>query len=273
MNKALSEIVNNFAEIMKNTSGVLGAWDFGSVSRGMSDEYSDADIVFLADGDKFVELAKELEANIARVCEKVLICWEESFNGDAIINNGYLIQKGDGIFQLDVFLLNYDKIDDYICRIHYSELTEKDILFDLDGKVKALCGGCSEVNLWSGDLDGLFKTYLYHFYMTGKYIVRKDYFKLNYVMRTLFDTHASVLLTAYDRISWGGEGNKLGFLPKEKREHLMVYFCCGDFEVNRGNLLKGIDFFGEDFREVKGDFDFSGLDLVRVYWERITEKM
>ena len=103
MNKALSEIVNNFAEIMKNTSGVLGAWDFGSVSRGMSDEYSDADIVFLADGDKFVELVKELEANIARVCEKVLICWEESFNGDPIKITVTLFKKETVFFSLTFF--------------------------------------------------------------------------------------------------------------------------------------------------------------------------
>lgn len=270
MNNVLAKIVNDFIGIMKIEDGVLGAWNFGSGSRGMSDEYSDADIVFLVDGKNFAETVKGLKADISKVCDKVLICWEEGFNGEAIINNGYLIQKDGKIFQFDVFLLNNDRIKDYICQIHYMCLTEKDILFDKNGKVGELCGNCPCGSLWQGDTEELFKTYLYHFYMTAKYIIRKDYFKLNYVMRTLFDTHASVLLTSYDRINWGGEGNKLGFIPEEKQEHLKRYFCCGDFEVNRSNLLRAFGFFKEDIMEAaeknEVGIDLESLDLVKKHY-------
>lgn len=270
MNKILTKIVNDFIGVMKIVDGVLGAWNFGSGSRGMSDEYSDADIVFLVDGKKFAETVKGLKAEILKVCDKILLCWGENFNGESIINNGYLIQKDGKIFQFDVFLLNNDRIKDYICQIHYTDLTQKDILFDKDGKVAELCGNCPCGSLWQGDTEELFKTYLYHFYMTAKYIIRKDYFKLNYVMRTLFDTHASVLLTSYDRITWGGEGNKLGFIPEEKQEHLKWYFCCDDFEVNRSNLLRAFDFFKDDIMEAAEKngvgIDLESLDLVKKHY-------
>lgn len=275
MNKRLAVISRDFTDMMQSNVGVLGAWNFGSVSRDMSDEYSDADIVFLVDGEQFKEIADKIEPLLAKTCDKVLFCWDEEFNGDSIINNGYLIQKDSAIFQFDVFLINNDRIDDFICKIHYTNLAEKDILFDKTGSVKALCGSCPKGSLWSGDINGLFRTYLYHFYMTAKYIVRKDYFKLNYVMRTLFDTHASLLLTSYDRINWGGEGNKLTFIPTDKQEHLKKYYCCGDFTVNKVNLREEIDFFEADIKESTLKFAsevcLNNLTLIKKYWEQITQ--
>ena len=38
-----------FIALIKETDGVLAAWYFGSNTRGLSDEYSDIDIVILAD--------------------------------------------------------------------------------------------------------------------------------------------------------------------------------------------------------------------------------
>ncbi len=45
INNKLLNIFNKFIEIMKNTSGVVGAWYFGSVMHGMSDRLSDIDVV------------------------------------------------------------------------------------------------------------------------------------------------------------------------------------------------------------------------------------
>ncbi|MBD5103978.1 MAG: hypothetical protein HDT47_03835, partial [Ruminococcaceae bacterium] len=83
MNQKLMEILNDFTDIMKSTDGTLGAWNFGSASRGMADEYSDADIVFLVEGGKFKETENSLEALLSRACDKVMLCWEEGFNGEA----------------------------------------------------------------------------------------------------------------------------------------------------------------------------------------------
>ncbi len=116
MNHDLTKITENFLEVMKNNEGVIGAWSFGSSARDMSDEYSDADIVFLINGSKFKKTEKKLETLILQICDDVLLCYEEEFNGDSIINNGYLIKKDDNIFQLDIFLINNDRKDDFICK-------------------------------------------------------------------------------------------------------------------------------------------------------------
>ncbi len=77
-------------------------------------------------------------------------------------------------------------------------------------------------------------------------MVRQDYFKLNHVMRILYDTHVSLLLTAYDVIDWSGAENKLHFLSAGKQEHLKKYFCIDDFSINRKNLLKSMEWFEKD---------------------------
>lgn len=272
MNQKLTEILSDFTDIMKSTDGILGAWNFGSASRGMSDEYSDADIVFLVEGGKFKETENSLEALLSRACDRVMLCREEGFNGEAIVNNGYLLCKGDEVFQFDVFLLNKDRIDDYMCRLHYTDLSEKDIVFDVNDDVKSLCESCPKGSRWNDDIKYLEKTYLYHFYMTTKYLIRKDYFKLNHVMRILFDTHASLLLTGYDAINWGGAENKLNFIPSEKQEHLKNYYCTEDFCVNKENLLKSAEWFKQDisdaFLKEGACYNTDNWSLVKGHWDK-----
>ncbi|MBD5492800.1 MAG: hypothetical protein HDR12_00050 [Lachnospiraceae bacterium] len=94
MNKNLLSILNSFVNIMKTTEGVLGAWNFGYALHGMSDEYSDVDIVFLIDGNMFKKTEHDLSKLLSQVCDDILLCWEE----------------------------------DFMCRIHYTDLSEK-ILF------------------------------------------------------------------------------------------------------------------------------------------------
>lgn len=110
--------------------------------------------------------------------------------------------------------------------------------------------------------------------MTAKYLIRKDYFKLNRVMRILFDTHASLLLTLYDAISWGGIENKLHFIPKEKQEHLKKYSCTEDFSLNRNNLLQSAEWFEQDAAEAvmkqSEDINADNFGSVKNYWIKQT---
>ena len=108
--------------------------------------------------------------------------------------------------------------------------------------------------------------------MTAKYLNRQDYFQLNHAMRMLYDTHASLLLTDYDAISWGGAEKKLSFLPADKQEHLKKYYCTQDFERNREQLLQSLKWFEEDVCDVsalKGQAcDLKQLAAVRENWEK-----
>jgi hypothetical protein len=71
------------------------------------------------------------------------------------------------------------------------------------------------------------------------------------------DTHASLLLTAYDKITWGGTANKLHTLGHKKQEHLKKYGCTEDFKWVRRNLLQSICWFERDIEEIGTEDEIS----------------
>lgn len=276
MNQILNNIFNSFVDSVKGNDAVLGAWYFGSLAHGNSDEYSDIDIVLLIDGRQFMSFESAAEDCLEQSSDKILLCWPEEFNGEAIINNGYLIEKDGKVFQFDIFLLNSFLIDDFMCRIHYAELKESDVIFDKDDNVKKLIENAPKGDFWRDDIRRLASTYWYHVHMTAKYLLRQDYFKLSHVIRTLFDTHASLLLTRYDKISWGGVENKLHNLPQEKQKHLKKYYCTEDFVLVRDNLLKEMKWFAADLSELysKDHIESDNIeDKIISYWTSCTQSI
>ena len=250
MNKNLDKMRTDFIEQIKLSEAVLGAWNFGSETHGLSDEYSDVDIILLIEGKQFEIFAGALDSYLHKISDEILLCWPESFNSEAIINNGYLLLKNDRIFQFDVFLLNSERIDDFMCRIHYTDLKESDIIFDKKGLVHELVSAGLKGNCWNDDIVRLEDTFWYHANMTSKYLKREDYFKLRNVINTLFETHLSMLLTGYDKITWGGSANKLHFIPKEKQNHLKIYYFSENFEQVKEKLIECMNAFRADAREV-----------------------
>lgn len=277
MNQELSRIFDGFMGQMQAEPGILGAWNFGSAMHGLSDEYSDVDIVFLVEKNSFEKTEQRVPVLLAALCDQVLLCWEEEFNSECMVNNGYLLKKGEQVFQFDVFLLNQAHLDDFMCRIHYTNLQGKDVVWDPYGEVHKLCRNSPQGQYWDSDLNRLCRTYWYHVHMSAKYLRRRDSFKLRGVMQTLFETHQSLLLTAYDQIRWGGPANKSAFLPKEKQEHLKRYGCSVDFFQNREQLWQSIHWFLQDFEEICGrkgtDCDSITANTVCVYWEDCVSKM
>lgn len=266
MNPQLKSIKDCFIGQMKEMDSVLGAWNFGSETHDLSDEYSDVDLVLLIDGARFAGFPSTLEESLRQISDDILLCWPEGFNGEAIINNGYLLLCGSCIFQFDVFLLNSDRLEDGMCRFHYTGLKESDIIFDRDGAVRKLVERNVQGNLWDDDLSYLEKTYWYHANMAGKYLKRKDYFKLNQVLHTLYQTHISVLLVGFDRITWGGSANKLHFIPEEKQAHLKKYDCSEDFEKTGRNLADCMRWFGSDLKEV---CELKGMEYSEYVGEKV----
>ncbi len=250
MNRKLEKIKYDFIEQVKNMDGVLGAWNFGSEIHNLSDDYSDADIVLLADGKQFDQFTFYVEKCLKNINVKIILCWPERFNSEAIINNGYLLLSGSDIFQFDVFLLNAERLDDNMCRLHYTGIKKTDIIFDKTGIVNELINLRLTGDLWSDDVSCLEKTYWYHANMTGKYLKRKDYFKLNQVLHTMYETHISMLLSGFDKITWGGSANKLHFIPIEKQAHLKKYYCPENLDGVEQNLAGCMRWFQEDTKEV-----------------------
>lgn len=277
MNQDLQNIFNDFVKRMKITGSVLGAWNFGSSVHGTSDEYSDVDIIFLIDGKAFKGAEGECSAILLGLCDEIVLCFEEAFNSDAIISNGYLLKKDDQILQFDIVLINEDYIRDPMCKVFYTDISEDDIIFDTDEHVKRLCADCPHGKLWRGKTERFITNYLFYFHMTAKYLNRKDYFKLNHAMRTLYDTHVALLLTGYDAVKWGGAESKLHYIDADKQEHLKKYYCTDDFLLNRKNLLKSMEWFEEDVQDVlekrKKTYNMECVTSVKEYWKACTGHM
>ncbi|WP_159459765.1 nucleotidyltransferase domain-containing protein [Scatolibacter rhodanostii] len=250
----LNELIyvnEKFTKIMQEQQGVFGAWYFGSFARGMTDEFSDIDIVFLIKESDFDKIDENLNVLLSGACDEITLRWAEGFNSHAIKNYGYLIRYGGKLFQYDVFLLNQGQIDDFMCQIHYTELKKPDVIFDKNNNVQALIDKGIKGSSWRADIRYLITTYWFHVQMSAKYLLRKDYFKLEGVLRILMDTHMSLLLTVYDKTTWGGSANKLHFIPEEKQEHLMCYGCSKDFSIVRTNLLQVMKWFCDDVSSSK----------------------
>lgn len=250
--EVLQRLNEDIIRVMKRESGVLGAWEFGAGMHHTTDEYSDIDIVFLLSDSDYFRIDCKLKDIVGSVCDNALIFWAEDFNGESIRSYDCLLEREGKLCQYDIFLINIAHIEDYMCRIHYEDLTEENIFFDREGKVASLINKDFNKQTWQDDIPRLIETYWLHIYMTGKYFMRKDYFKLEGILRILMDAHTSLLLSVYDRITWGGAANKLHYLPEEKQAHLKKYYCAEDLDLLIENLWKAMCWFEEDVLELDG---------------------
>lgn len=269
----LQQFNKDMIELMKKTPGVLGAWEFGSGMHHTRDQYSDIDIVFLLQSSDYDMVSQQLPDMLETICDHVLIFWPEEFNGASLKNYDCLLERDGQILQYDIFLLNDAALEDGLCKIHYADLKRENIYFDTEGKVAALINENRIHQTWSDDIFHLIDTYWLHIHMTTKYFLRQDYFKLEGVLRLLMDTHTSLLLTAYDRITWGGTANKLHYLPKEKQKHLQYYYCDTDLDKTAENLYQSMLWFEEDIMEL--DMEEAVCqnqkisEKIRTNWEKI----
>lgn len=263
----LKTVNDRFISLIEKSDGVRAAWYFGSNMHGLSDEYSDIDIVILADSSACEETDRRLTETLSGACDEVLLCWGEDFNGEAMKNYDYILNLNGKIFQYDVFLLNGGCLDDYMCRLHYTGLTEENVIFSKDGAAERLIENAPIGEPWQADVKRLSDTYWLHVQMSVKYFLREDFFKLNNVLRTLMDTHASLLLTGYDKTTWGGAESKLKFIPAEKQTHLMKYGCTEDFKLMRKNLQWSMDCFEKDVEEIMPNCCGNAAGLIKKYFK------
>ena len=75
MNQQLSLMKDCFVKQIEEKDCVLGAWDFGSETHDLSDEYSDVDIVLLIDGTCFAVFTFSLEECLRQISDEILLCW------------------------------------------------------------------------------------------------------------------------------------------------------------------------------------------------------
>lgn len=253
MNKKLISALDQLTEIFKNDSRCLGGWEFGSVARGLSDEYSDVDPVFVIDGNFFEEFDKDLYSMFEQICDEIIIYWHETFNNDEIKNYGIEILIQEEILQFDIFLLNSLKQDSWWFELHSTDVDFKDIIFDRGSEISKIVKHAPKGTLCKYDTIYAIETYWHHTHMIIKYFKRKDYFKLLKTIEILMRSHVYLLLSEYDQTTWGGWESKIKFIPQEKQNHLMNYYASNDFDIIAKNIMESIIFFSLDAKEICRD--------------------
>lgn len=251
MNKIFLNSFYNLVDMLKQDSRCFGAWYFGSISRGQEDEYSDIDVVFLVDSDHFEGFENTLENYIKKCCDEIVCIWPETFNCDELKNYQYIIKLSEDIFILDIFLLNSIKNNSWIAKMHYTDLSAKQVIFDKQEKVNKLIKKSPKGSKANIDISYVIKTYYTHLNMLVKYFLRKDYFKIRKNTEILYNTHTELLLGAYDKIGWGDYCVKIKHcVPENLQEHLKLYLILPDIEAMKKQVLVCAECFAMDAQKI-----------------------
>lgn len=251
MKNTLIESFSKLIEILKQDKRCLGAWYFGSVARGLDDEHSDIDAVFLIDADYFEQISGEFSRFVEMICDELILVWLEVFNCDELKNFQYIYRIGEEICALDVFLLNSQKNDSWIARAHYTALKPGDVIFDKNDAVKQLIKKAPQGSVLKFDVQYLVKTYFTHLNMLIKYFIRNDYFKIKKNIDILYNTHIELLLSKYDKIVWGDYCNKIKHcIPKDLHPRLMMYFSSSAIDFLKKNILDCALNFSADAKKI-----------------------
>ena len=251
MHKDLTLAFEKMVEILKKDERCKGGWHFGSISRGQEDIYSDYDPVFLVADKDFEQFAVDIPKIFSKISDELLILWGESFNDNYFKNFCAIVRLGENLHQLDIFLINYDHPETWMCKLHCQGCTRKDIIFDRNGETAAFLDNGYKVEKYTPDLARIMDTYWFHTAMLVKYFKRGDIFKLLKNIDILFHTHIDLLLSRYDTLDWGGWESKVKYcVPPEKQEHLKAYFAPADIMLLKTAVNKCVNLFKRDADEI-----------------------
>ncbi|MDC7125407.1 MAG: aminoglycoside 6-adenylyltransferase [Spirochaetales bacterium] len=238
-------------ETIKLDERCKGAWYYGSVGRGDFDQFSDFDPVFLVSEKDFEDFANDVKFFVSKSCDELLISWAEDYNSQYFKNFCNLIRINNNLHQLDFFILNADRTENWWCRQHLKGCTRNNIIFDSKGEVGALLdkGLRTENNI--PDPQRCFDTYWFHVEMLIKYFKRKDIFKIIKNMDFLFHSHVDLLLSEYDELDWGAWETKVKkCVPEEKQAHLLPYYTTPGFDTYSSTIKQCIKTFDKDAKEI-----------------------
>jgi predicted nucleotidyltransferase len=250
MNEYLMEVFQQSVKVIKKDKRCLGGWHFGSISRGLQDDLSDVDPVFLIEDEKFEEFDKHIFSIFQNIGE-VALFWPEEFNSKNLKNYAILLKNNSSIVQYDFTIMNKASVDIPFCRIWYNGCTEKDIIFDRFGDISNLLKSTTKNESKETDVNYIIQKYWLFSYIIVKYYRRKDIFKSLYMMNELFNTHVSLLLSYYIKKDWGNWANKISNnISKEKQTDLLLYFCKGDLEEIRNTVFNVTNRFSFHAKEI-----------------------
>jgi predicted nucleotidyltransferase len=251
MHKDLVIAFEKMVDILQKDERCKGGWHFGSISRGQEDIYSDYDPVFLIADKDFEQFAADVPKIFSRISDELLIFWGEDFNDNYFKNFCSIVRLGDNLHQLDIFMINYDHPETWLCKMHCQGCAKKDIIFDRTGETKKILENGYRIENYMPNLTRIIDTYWFHTVMLIKYFKRGDLFKILKNMNILFHSHVDLLLSQYDTMDWGSWESKVKHcVPLDKQEHLKIYFTKANMAELEKAVIKGIGLFKNDSDEI-----------------------
>ena len=273
MHPDLVDAFLKLVQILKADERCKGGWQYGSLSRGEEDIYSDFDPVFLADDRDFEAFAADVPSFLKQVCDELVICWPENYNDAHFKNFCSVIKIGENLHQHDFFIMNAGYPMTWFCRQHAKGCTRKNIIFDRTGEVGILLDKGLRTDNHVPDITRAMDTYWFHAEMLIKYFKRRDMFKLIKNVDMIFHAHVDLLLGRYDTLDWGAWESKVKkCVPEEMQAHLLAYFVPADFDAMEGMIRTCMRLFKEDAIAVCKDkgmnYPAHIPDLVMDYFDR-----
>lgn len=251
MHKDIDLMFQKVVDILKNDNRCKGGWHYGLISRGDQDIYSDYDPVLLVDDKNFEQFAADVPNILSSVSDELLIFWGEDFNDNHFKNYCSVVRLGENLHQFDLFIINSDLPEEWMCRQHAKGCTRKNIIFDRHGEIGRFLDKGYRTDNNIPDTIRAIDTYWFHSEMLIKYFKRKDIFKLVKNLDIIFHSHVDLLLSVYDTLDWGAWESKVKHcVPLEKQQHLKGYFTELDInkmaEAHKYNMM----LFKQDAEEV-----------------------
>lgn len=250
MHPELVGAFDKLVQILKQDVRCIGGWQYGSLSRGEEDIYSDYDPVFLINDRDFEAFAADVPKFLQKACDELVICWPENYNDGHFKNFCSVLKIGENLHQHDFFIMNAGYPMTWFCRQHQKGCSRQNIIFDRTGEVGILLDKGLRTDNHIPDLSRAMDTYWFHVEMLIKYFKRRDMFKLIKNIDMIFHAHVDLLLAQYDTLDYGAWETKVKkCVPLKKQAHLLAYFVPADFDAMKNMVRKCMLLFREDADE------------------------
>lgn len=252
------EVLQQSIEVLKQDPRILGAWHFGSAAKNSSDDYSDVDPVFLVKKEFFEQVDQELPEIFKKICPGIHLWWPESYNGSAIKNYAILFE-GKELHQYDLTIVKESCLDSGMAYIFSKDCREEHIIFDKDDMIKNNVvkrnlqekAGAADAALNGSNISCQIEMYWLFAFITVKYFMRKNIFKIIYARDTMRSVHLSILqrLIGKGNWSWWPESITVN-LDAEKQAEMLSYFGAPSIDGMKQDFMISLSNFSKDAGEL-----------------------
>lgn len=254
MNKDLRTIFDKSMELFEKDPRILSAWHYGSIARGISDEYSDVDPVILVKKDFFEQVDEQLPAMFQRICPKIHLWWPESFNDHTIRNYAILLESGQ-LCQYDLTIVRESCLDSGMAGLFSKDIQRENIIFDkyntLEDRIVTDTKEKADTPANLSFIKNQIEMYWLFAFISTKYFMRGDIFKIIYARDIMRSVHLAVLKLLSNKGDWSWWPESINKnLEPQKQAELLSYFGAPTLTELKRNFMLMLNAFSKDAQEL-----------------------